>query len=205
MKTKILLLLVFVFTIPLLRAQITHSIGVNGFTYSPAELTVNTGETVQFNGSSSHPIAEVAEATWNDNGSTALVGGFAFPEGSGSVSFETPGVRYYVCTAHVASNGMKGKITVLAATGLDEISISGKYAVYPIPLKGSDLTISSKTSENETIEVAIYDLAGNLRVSSQGSSTNGKYHLDCTALPAGLFIMKLKTADGFSFAKLVKE
>ena len=205
MKTKILLFLVFAFTIPGLNAQTTHTISVSGFAYTPAELTVNTGETVQFEGSASHPVAEVAEAVWNDNGSAPLEGGFAFPDGNGSVSFNAPGVHYYVCTSHVASNGMKGKINVVGATGLDEISVSGKYAVYPVPLTGSELTISSGTSVSETIEVSVYDMAGNLRISSLGSIKDGKYHVDCSMLPAGLFIMKLETTDGSAFAKLVKE
>jgi len=114
-------------------------------------------------------------------------------------------VHYYVCTAHVASQGMKGKITVVGEAGLDELSVSGKFAVYPVPITGSVLTISSKTSEPEAVEVSIYDLAGNLRISSLGTVTDGKYPLDCSALPSGLFTMKLNTADGSSFAKLVKE
>jgi hypothetical protein len=48
-------------------------------------------------------------------------------------------------------------------------------------------------------------MAGNLRISSRGSPKEGKYHVDCSMLPAGLFIMKLETTDGSAFAKLVKE
>ncbi len=205
MKTKNLLLMMLLCTVSGLKAQTTHTISESGFTYVPTELTVNTGETVEFNTTSSHPVREVSEATWNDNGITLLEGGFSFNDGSGTVTFNTPGVHYYVCTAHVASQGMKGKITVVGAAGLDEISVSDGYDVYPVPLKGSDLTISSKTSAPETVDVSIYDLAGNLRISALVTITDGKYPMDCSVLPAGIFIMKLKTAEGASFAKLVKE
>ena len=136
MKKDILLFVVLLSTFTGVHAQTTHTISASGFSYSPADLFVNTGETVQFDVGASHPTLEVAEATWNDNGTAAVAGGFSYPDGSGSVSFDAPGVHYYVCTSHVASNGMKGKITVLAPTGFDEISVRG-YALYPVPLRGS--------------------------------------------------------------------
>jgi plastocyanin len=205
MKTRILLTVVLLCAFYGLKAQSSHTINESGFTFDPADLTIHTGETVEFSTGSSHPVQEVSEATWNDNGITPLEGGFSFNDGTGSVTFETPGVHYYVCVAHVASQGMKGKITVVLEDGLDELSVSGKYAVYPVPLKGSELIISSKSSAQEALEVSIYDLAGNLRVSSLGTFTDGKYPLDCSALPAGIFIMKLKTLDGSSYGKLVRE
>lgn len=204
MKTSILIFGVLLSTFVGLNAQTTHTITASGFSYTPADLFVNTGEAVQFDVGASHPTLEVAEATWNDNGTAAVAGGFSFPDGNGSVTFNEPGVHFYVCTSHVASNGMKGKITVMTATGLDEISIGG-YALYPVPLKGSGLTISTKATSPERLEVSIYDMAGTLRISSQGETKNGIYLMDCSDLPAGLFIMTLKTAGVSSFAKLVKE
>jgi plastocyanin len=204
MKTRNLLIMALLCSVASLKAQ-THTISESGFTFSPSDLTVHTGETVEFSVGSSHPVLEVSEATWNDNGITPLEGGFSFFEGTGSITFETPGVHFYVCTAHVASQGMKGKITVVLEDALNELSVSDKYAIYPVPLKGNELTISTSASLQEKVDVFVYDLAGNLRMSSVVTVSDSKYPLDCSVLPAGIFIMKLKTADGFSFAKLVKE
>jgi hypothetical protein len=99
---------------------------------------------------------------------------------------------------------MKGKITVVVATSVNDNVSSDKYALYPMPLTGNTLTISSKNLHQQELEVLIYDVAGNLRISTHGAANDGKYQLDCSSLPDGLYLMKLKTADGLSNAKLVR-
>ncbi len=101
-----------------IQAQTNDTIKESGFAYSPVELTVNTGDTVVFVGSDFHPVLEVSEATWTNKGTTPLEGGFSFPSGNGKIKFTEAGVHYYVCTAHVASDDMKGKITVVAPTAI---------------------------------------------------------------------------------------
>ncbi len=90
-----------------------HTISNDGFSFSPAELTITTGDTIQFTVGSQHPVQEVSKNTWEVNGTTPLSGGFSFPSGNGQITFSTPGIVYYVCTNHAAI-GMKGKITIEA-------------------------------------------------------------------------------------------
>ena len=188
-----------------IQAQVTDTIKEDGFAYDPAELTVNVGDTVVFTGSDFHPVLEVSEATWTDKGITPLEGGFDFPSGIGKVTFEEAGVYYYVCTSHVVSNDMRGKIIVAAPSAVGDISGNINFSVYPVPLTGSVLNIRFKSQVQKNLSVSIYDVAGNLRISSNGSTTNGHYAIDCSNLPIGLFLMKLSSDDGNRYTKFVKQ
>jgi plastocyanin len=82
-----------------------------GFAFSPDEITINAGDTVDFQIGGSHNVVEVSEGTWNADGTTSN-GGFSLPFGGGMVTLDDPGTYYYVCQPHVGSFGMKGKIIV---------------------------------------------------------------------------------------------
>ena len=109
MKATTLFAIMLLFGIlPAFAAQ--HTIQSSGFTFSPADLSVNPGDTVIFNLASMHDAREVTFSTWKADGSTSN-GGFDVPFGGGSIVLTTPGTYYYVCVPHV-SLGMKGTITV---------------------------------------------------------------------------------------------
>jgi plastocyanin len=205
MKKTVLSTLIVMMAVIGIYAQTTDTIKDSGFAFSPTELTVNTGDTVVFTGSDFHPVLEVSEATWNNKGITPLEGGFNFPSGSGKVHFTEAGVHYFVCTAHVASNDMKGKITVVSASAIKDISGSPIVSLYPVPLTGSTLFVTFKNAVQKNLSVSVFDLAGNLRVSSYGSTKDGQYAVDCSNLPKGLFLMKLSSDEGDSYTKFVKQ
>ncbi len=205
MKKSILAILVVMMTIIGIQAQTNDTIKESGFAYSPVELTVNTGDTVVFVGTDFHPVLEVSEATWTNNGTTLLEGGFSFPSGNGKIKLTEAGVHYYVCTAHVASDEMKGKITVVAPSAIRNIPGNATASVYPVPLTGSILYISFNNQVQKNLTVSVYDLAGNLRTSSSGSTSNGQYSVDCASLPNGLYLMKLSSDDGDSYTKFLKQ
>jgi len=89
----------------------TQTVTDVNFTFSPAELTINAGDSVQWQLANIHNVVEVTEQTWNGNGSTAKAGGFSTGLGGGTAKFDNPGTYFYVCSPH-AFQGMKGKITV---------------------------------------------------------------------------------------------
>jgi len=204
MKNYTLVLLALLFALTGIKAQVTHTVSVSGFAYDPDDLQIEVNDTVVFVGDDFHPLAQVSEETWNANGNTPLDTGFAFASGSGKVDFPTAGVYYYVCTAHAASNGMKGKITVGTVTAVQDIS-DARPSVYPLPLRGNELTVAFRSHGQKQLEVSVYDLAGNLRITETGFTSDGLYKLDCSKLPAGLFLMKVKT-DGENYvSKVVRE
>ncbi len=89
----------------------TVTVTNSGFTFSPAEVTINAGDSVQWQIASIHTVVEVTEQNWNANLNTPKAGGFSTPFGGGTVKFDTPGTYFYVCSPH-ASLGMKGKVIV---------------------------------------------------------------------------------------------
>ncbi len=70
---------------------------------------------------------------------------------------------------------MKGKITVVSATAIPDISSDALVSVYPNPLTGSTLYLTFKNHTQRNLVVSVYDLAGNLILSENGSTTNGQY------------------------------
>src|SRR5437899_6669803 len=87
---------------------VTHTITNSGFSFSPASLTIPSGDDVMFSLESIHDAVEVSQAVWNANSTTAN-GGFTTGVGGGLVpaSKLTVGMHWYVCTFHVDSNQMK--------------------------------------------------------------------------------------------------
>ena len=84
-----------------------------GFGFVPKEAVVGVGETFQFLLGKGHTATEVDFETWLKSGTEALDGGFhvGLDAETGELSFDTQGVRYYVCLPH-AEMGEKGQIRV---------------------------------------------------------------------------------------------
>ena len=123
--------IILITTLALFSYSATTSVGNIGITYTPADITINVGDTVDFTPiSNAHDVVEVSMATYNTNGATSN-GGFTTPFGGGLVTGLAAGTYYYVCTPH-ASLGMKGTITVNAAppSGTD-LLISGVFDGQP--------------------------------------------------------------------------
>ncbi len=110
MKPLFLILVAAVLVSTALRAA-QHTINSAGFTFSPTVLNVSPGDTIVFSISGSHNAVQVAQSTWNVNGSLPLSGGFTVPFGGGSIVLTDTGTHFYICTPHI-SLGMKGRIIV---------------------------------------------------------------------------------------------
>ncbi|MSP92950.1 MAG: hypothetical protein EXR79_14295 [Myxococcales bacterium] len=90
----------------------THKVTTVGFAFSPADLTIQAGDSVEFSPASVHNVVEVSPATWAADGKAPVAGGFLVGFGEvKKVAFPKVGAYFYVCGPH-ASGGMKGKVTV---------------------------------------------------------------------------------------------
>jgi amicyanin len=91
-------------TVPV-RAGTGHTVEISGFAYSPAELTIQVGDTVTWtNLDAVQHTATATDGSWD----TGLFG-----EGeSASITFTAPGTYDYLCTPHPS---MTGRIVVVAA------------------------------------------------------------------------------------------
>ena len=83
----------------------THAVAIADFAFSPATLTIATGDTVTW--TNDDPAVHTATSTTGAFDSGDLVQGASF-----SVTFDTPGTYDYLCTPHPT---MTGQIVVLAA------------------------------------------------------------------------------------------
>jgi plastocyanin len=112
-----------------------------GNTFSPASLTITSGDTVVFSIASSHNVVEVSQTTYNSNGTTPLSGGFSLAFGGGTLfpAALTVGTHYYVCTPH-ASVGMKAIIIVQSCS----------LPAQPTAINGST-TVCSATSNTYSV------------------------------------------------------
>ncbi len=153
-------------TVSALQARVV-TISNSGFTFSPAAVTVNVGDTVRFSIGSSHDAVEVSKAVFDANGSSSN-GGFHLPFGGGSVVMNSVGTFYYVCTPH-ASFGMKGQIQVLPANPTEAAALPGEdhattllllqNSPNPIPM-GQNGIVSFRSTVSGSATLVVYDLLG---------------------------------------------
>ena len=186
----------------------THTIVNDGFAFSPDALTITLGDTVVFNLASIHTAREVSKATWDANGTTSD-GGFDLPFGGGTVVLTTVGDHYYVCVPH-ASLGMKGVITVLAATGVNTVNapIPDKFALrqnYPNPFNPTTV-ISFDVPTHAFVSLKIFNILGkevsNL-VSEDLTAGTYKRTWNASALPGGVYFYRLQAGTYSETRKLV--
>lgn len=179
----------------------TWTITNSGFTFSPATVTINLGDDVNFILASIHNAVEVSQSTWNINGNTALTGGFQTSFGGGLVPASKLGVgtHYYVCSPH-ASSEMKGTIIVQNLTGILDNNLSSNFTVYPNP-SDNVLTISANSNLSGT-QFFIADQTG--RIVFNEKLTDGATQIDISKLSSGIYLINFEGQKNRTF-KLIKK
>jgi len=105
-----------------------------------------------------------------------------------------------------------GKLTLCATEAYTEIVLIGNlvlqisentvpaFTVYPNPTTG-ELKIKNEELKIENIE--IYDITGR-NISSHHLITSSSYHLNISHLPAGIYVMVVRTPAGLFYEKIIK-
>jgi plastocyanin len=159
MKSTVLFFILLLLFAGKISLASSHKIVSAGFTFSPATLTINPGDEVQFELEGSHNAVQVSKATWDANGSTSN-GGFGVPFGGGKVVLTTPGTYYYVCSPH-ASMGMKGVITVSGVTGIQEKSNKKGDLLNVFPNPATDIfNLSFEVPATSMVAIDLLDITG---------------------------------------------
>jgi len=207
MKTHILLAVFALYSGLSLAATVT--ITNSGATFAPNDVSVASGDIIDFQLESMHNAVEVSESTWLANGNTPLPG-FSVPFGGGEVHDLAPGVHYYVCTPH-AEFGMKGKITVTPLSGVAEQgSDSELFKLYPNPFHGdffiqlNDNIPASDFKEDTdgTPGIEIAGIKGDKIFSMPEADFSEPVRLDMAAYPAGIYFIRI-TDNKRTFTKKV--
>jgi plastocyanin len=77
------------------------TINVAGFTFSPQDATIATGDTVTWIAIGSHNVAQTDSPTGQTHTGNSPYSGAVGAVSSYSFQFTTPGVFYYICEAHL--------------------------------------------------------------------------------------------------------
>ncbi len=166
----------------------TWTIVNTGFTFSPASITINSGDSVLFTIASQHNVREVSQSTWNSNGSTAATGGFTAPFGGGLILPSKLGVgsHWYVCVPHAAM-AMKGVIIVNSATGINEAVVGSKISLSPNPT--SDVVRIKTITNFEGVLYFVTDNNGNQIFS--GLLESNETSIDLSRYAAGCYFVQI--------------
>jgi plastocyanin len=181
----------------------TVTITNSGFTFSPASVTINLGDSVKFVLASNHDAEEVSQVTWNANGNTPLPG-FSTPFGGGLVlpAQLTVGTHYYVCSPH-ASLGMKGVIIVQDAQGVAEHQLQATISVFPNPSSGKfNVAVDSKQSPINKMDLETYNMLGEKVYSMYNIQHISSNVMDMSAQPDGVYFIHIKTEQGTNTKKI---
>ena len=147
----------------------------SGYTFSPDTITISVGDTVYFDLASAHNATEVSQSTWNNNGNTALSGGFQTNYGGGLVlpAQLAAGTHYYVCQPH-ASMGMKGVIIVQGCTPATPGTISGNTSICSSSSNTYSITaVSGATSYTWTLPSGWTGSSTSSSITATASTTSG--------------------------------
>ncbi len=124
MKKAITLLSFFTF-LTMLAAQ-DHIVTLSGIAFSPNNLTINAGETVQWSNTGGTHNVNGSAATYPGNPEAFMSGGAMPAPWMFSHTFNTPGFYQYRCDPHF-SLGMTGTITVTPAAANDVVITEINY------------------------------------------------------------------------------
>jgi plastocyanin len=170
-----------------------------GTTFTPATLTIETGDTVKFTIGSMHDVVEVNKDIWDVNEASPLLGGFQLPKGGGTLlpAQLTAGAHYYVCTPHV-SLGMKGTIIVLGPSTIPEAQFP-PISLFPNP--ANDQLAVKANIELIGSNYIIFD--GNGKQVSTGRLENEETNISLNGLTSGIYFLQTNSEkkQTFTFIK----
>lgn len=176
-----------------------------GFAYSPASLTVTAGDVITIQTTTAHPTAQVDAATWNANGTSTVTGGWGVQTNNYTFTASVVGTMYYVCTSHVLSMQMKGKIDVVPTVGINEkTAFLNNFELFPNPATNT-IGLNFSLNANSSLSAKLFNVLGQevcvLISNTNLQDNNYSYKLDVPAnIPSGTYFV-LITANENRFTK----
>jgi plastocyanin len=158
----------------------------SGTTFTPATLTIETGDSVKFTIGSMHNVVEVSKDIWDVGEASPLVGGFQLPNGGGTIlpTQLSTGMHCYVCVPHV-SLGMKGSFLVLGPTSIPDPQFP-PLSLFPNP--ADDQLAVKANMELIGSNYIIFD--GNGKQVSIGKLENEETNIPLNGLSSGIYFLQ---------------
>ena len=181
-----------------------HTVESSGFVFSPADITVEVGDTVRWmNISGNHNVVA-------DDGS--------FTSGAASASnwvydhvFTEPGENPYYCINHggPGGSGMSGNVTVKSPSAVgDEVNSLNSFQLkqnYPNPFNPTTI-IGYRISDNGFVSLKIFDALGNevaTLVDEIKPAGDYEINFNASAFGSGIYYYQLKTKDLVQTKKMI--
>ena len=185
-------------------SQTSYNIEAKNFSFSPAQLTINAGDTVRWtNKQGTHNVVSDDNLfTSGDPSSANWVYEFVF---------DSPGTYPYYCVLHGGPNGsgMAGIINVQTATGVnDNNSFLNKFELsqnFPNPFNPST-RISYQLPETGFVSLKIYDILGNEVANLENSKKSAGNYVtifDGSKLSSGIYFYTLKSGKFIETKKMI--
>ncbi|MBN2637187.1 MAG: T9SS type A sorting domain-containing protein [Prolixibacteraceae bacterium] len=181
-------------------AQTKHTVEVSNNKFTPKQLTIRAGDTVEWKN---------IQGSHNVNGTTSTYS--SNPESFGnsvgsnwtySYVFNTPGTYDYRCDPHIAF-GMVGSIVVEATTGIENILTSGSFKMFPNPAR-EQVTIEFENLSSPDVLIKFYNLTGKT-VFSEMYPADIRIEINIEQMVSGIYFVELSDATNRKMVKLVKE
>ncbi len=184
----------------------SYTVAISGFAYSPATLTVTVGDVVTINASGNHPLAEVSQTTWNANGTATVSTGFGNKTTAYTFTITSATDIYYVCTAHVASMGMKGKIIVSTVGVKEQNNTINDISVFPNPAKDK-FSVKFNSLENGTVTAKLYSICGQeveaLVANKEFNAGTNTINFELKNIPSGVYFIQLTAGSNKTVKKII--
>lgn len=194
MKQITFLTIILVLITTGLKAQVKYTVLTAGNTFSPNNITINVGDTVEWTNTGGTHNVNGTQATFPSNPVSFgnSVGGAPWTY---TFVFNTAGTYAYRCDIHF-SMGMAGIVTVNNTTGVNSYSKNDNdFEVYPNPASGYVRLINAE--KFDFIEVV------NLKGETVFETTTKDEGINVSNLSAGLYIIKAKNNHQVVYKKLI--
>ena len=195
------LLLCFALTTINTIAQTKHTIEVGNYYFSPRQLEIEAGDTVEWiNVEGDHYINGSLLAYPNNPES------FESDDEDGTALwplvhvFYSVGTYHYRCEAHQADH--RGEIIVTEVTNVSA-NETGKMNVFPNPATDKFWLYTGNYNPRET-ELSLFDITGKLHHVEQ-KIQNNKIEFNISNLKQGIYLLELKIPDDRKMFKLIKK
>jgi plastocyanin len=166
----------------------TITVAATGTSFSPANLTVHTGDIVHW----------VFDGTHDVTSGSACKGDGKFSSGtknSGDTydfTFTATGTFPYYCSFH-CSLGMTGVITVTAPSGIDPESLSASmFNCYPNPFT-KNMSLDFEITKSAKVNIDILSISGQKVMTLEMNAAAGSHHeiLDMGKYSNGIYFLRI--------------